>query len=42
VENLLDQHYQETFGFEASPITAFAGLKLTFGGKDGIGGSWAK
>jgi vitamin B12 transporter len=42
VENLLDQHYQESFGFEASPITAFAGLKLTFGGPDGMGGSWAK
>ncbi len=42
VENLLDQHYQEAFGFEASPITAFAGVKLTFGGKDGIGGTWAK
>jgi vitamin B12 transporter len=42
VENLLDQHYQEAFGFEASPITAFAGVKLTFGGPDGVGGSWKK
>jgi vitamin B12 transporter len=44
VENLLDQHYQEAFGFEASPITAFAGVKLTFGGPDGIGGggSWGR
>jgi vitamin B12 transporter len=42
VENLLDQHYQETFGFEASPVTAFAGVKLTFGGPDGIGGSGSR
>jgi vitamin B12 transporter len=37
VENLLDQRYQEVFGYEAAPITAFAGIKLTFGGPDGIG-----
>ena len=42
VENLLDQRYQEVFGYDAAPITAFAGLKLTFGGPDGIGGSGAK
>jgi vitamin B12 transporter len=42
VENLLDKQYQEVFGFEAAPVTGFAGLKLTFGGPDGIGGSWAK
>jgi vitamin B12 transporter len=42
VENLFDASYQEVFGFEAAPITAFAGLKLTFGGPEGIGGSWAK
>src|SRR5262249_54630730 len=29
VENLFDQHYQEVFGYEAAPITAFAGIKLT-------------
>jgi vitamin B12 transporter len=39
VENLLDQQYQEVFGFEASPIAAYAGVKLTFGGPDGIGGN---
>jgi vitamin B12 transporter len=39
VENLLDQHYQEAFGFEAAPIAAYAGVKLTFGGPDGIGGN---
>jgi vitamin B12 transporter len=38
VENLLDQHYQEVFGFEAAPIAAYAGVRLTFGGPDGIGG----
>jgi len=36
VENLFDQRYQEVFGFQAAPITAFVGLKLTFGGPDGI------
>src|SRR5262249_58744278 len=41
VENLLDQHYQESFGFDAAPLAAFAGVKLTFGGADGLGGSWA-
>jgi vitamin B12 transporter len=42
VENLLDARYQEIFGFEAAPITAFAGIKLTFGGPDGVGGTGAK
>jgi vitamin B12 transporter len=42
VENLLDQHYQEVFGFDAAPITAFAGVKFTFGGVDGLGGHWTK
>jgi vitamin B12 transporter len=42
VENLLDQKYQETFGFDAAPIAAFAGVKLTLGGPHGLGGSWAK
>ena len=42
VENLLDQHYQEVFGFESAPIAAYAGVKLTFGGTDGIGGSGSK
>ena len=42
VENLFDRRYQEVFGFQAAPIVAFAGLKLTFGGPDGIAGSWDK
>ena len=42
VENALDQHYQEVFGFESPPLAAYAGLKLTFGGTDGIGTAWAK
>ena len=42
VENLLDQRYQEVFGYESAPITAFAGIKLTFGGPDGIGGAGPK
>jgi vitamin B12 transporter len=39
VENLLDERYQEVFGFESAPITAFAGVKLTFGGPDGVDGT---
>jgi vitamin B12 transporter len=43
VENLLDQHYQEVFGYNATPgIAAFAGVKFTFGGPEGYGGSWAR
>lgn len=42
VENLLDQHYQEVFGFESAPVAAYAGVKLTFGGTDGIGGTGSK
>ena len=42
VENLLDQHYQEAFGFDAAPLAAFAGVKLTFGGPDGVGGRWER
>jgi vitamin B12 transporter len=43
VENLLDQHYQEVFGYNATPgIAAFAGVKLTFGGSEGVGGAWTK
>jgi vitamin B12 transporter len=42
VENLLDQHYQEVFGYEAAPITAFAGIKLTFGGPEGVGSGGTK
>jgi outer membrane cobalamin receptor len=40
VENLLDQHYQEVFGYNATPgVAAFAGIKLTFGGPDGYRGN---
>jgi len=31
-ENLLDENYQEVFGFGAPGIAAFAGLRLTIGG----------
>jgi len=31
VENLLDEEYEEVFGFSSAPLTAFAGLKLTLG-----------
>ena len=43
VENLLNQHWQEVYGYNATPgATAFAGVKLTFGGKDGFGGTFEK
>jgi vitamin B12 transporter len=42
VENMFDQRYQEVFGFEAAPITAFAGVKLTFGGSDGVAGTGSR
>jgi vitamin B12 transporter len=36
VENALDAQYQEVFGFNTPGITAFAGVRLTFGGPDGL------
>jgi len=32
VENLLDEDYEEVFGFSTAPVTAFGGLKVTLGG----------
>ena len=37
IENVFDADYQEVYGFETAGIAAFAGIKLTFGGEDGIG-----
>ncbi len=43
VENLFNQHYQQVLGYNATAgATAFAGVKLTFGGPDGVGGSFQK
>lgn len=36
VENLLDEHYQEVYGFETARIAAYAGVRITFGGEDGV------
>ena len=36
VENALDAQYQEIFGFNTPGVTAFAGLRFTFGGADGL------
>ena len=36
VENLLDEHYQEVYGFETARIAAYAGVKIIFGGEDGM------
>ena len=36
VENLLDEHYQEVYGFETARIAAYAGVKIIFGGEDGL------
>ncbi len=33
VENLLDQHYEPTFGFPALPINVRTGLTVTLGGR---------
>lgn len=38
INNLLDERYQNVYGYNASGgATVFAGIKLTFGGEDGIG-----
>lgn len=37
VENLFDADYQEVYGFETAGIAAYAGLKVKFGGEDGVG-----
>ena len=31
VENLLDEDYEEVFGYSTAPVTAYAGVKLTLG-----------
>ena len=31
VENTLDQHYQEVFGFETPPLAAYAGVRRHLG-----------
>jgi vitamin B12 transporter len=36
VENALDAQYQEVFGYNTPGITAFAGVRFTFGGPDGL------
>lgn len=33
MENLLNQHYQEVYGYPALPFTIRAGMKFTFGGE---------
>lgn len=33
LENLLNQHYQEVYGYPALPFTVRAGMKFTFGGE---------
>ena len=40
VENLLDSLYEEVSGYNTPGIAACAGVKLTFGGPDGL--SWVK
>jgi hypothetical protein len=35
---MLNQEYQEVSGYAQPGAAAFAGIKLTFGGEDGIGG----
>ncbi len=33
LQNVLNQHYQEVYGYPALPFTIRAGIKLTFGGE---------
>lgn len=40
VENLLNEKYEEVSGYNTPGISAFAGLKFTFGGPEGIGTPW--
>ncbi|MEZ5855915.1 MAG: TonB-dependent receptor [Hyphomicrobiaceae bacterium] len=37
IENAFDARYQEIYGFETAGIAAYAGMKVTFGGNDGVG-----
>jgi vitamin B12 transporter len=30
IENLFNEHYQETYGYDAAGISAFGGVKLSF------------
>ncbi|MEC9367726.1 MAG: hypothetical protein VX871_03445, partial [Pseudomonadota bacterium] len=34
VENLLDDDYQEVFGFESAGIAAYGGIRMRFGGEE--------
>jgi vitamin B12 transporter len=36
VENALDAQYEEVFGYNTPGITAFAGVRFTFGGPEGL------
>ncbi len=42
VENILNDHYEETYGYNTPGMAAFAGLKFTMGGPEGFGGGWVK
>jgi vitamin B12 transporter len=37
VENVLNDHYEEVYGYNTPGLAAFAGLKFTMGGPDGFG-----
>lgn len=37
VENVFDADYQEVYGFETAGVAAYAGLKVKFGGENGVG-----
>ncbi|MBU2583600.1 MAG: TonB-dependent receptor [Alphaproteobacteria bacterium] len=38
VENLLDEDYQEVFGFESAPVAAFGGVRIKLGGTRDVAG----
>jgi outer membrane cobalamin receptor len=36
VENFLDTKYQEIYGFNTAGAAAYAGVRMTLGGEDGV------
>ena len=37
MENVFDNRNQEVYGYSQPGVAAYAGMRLTFGGEDGIG-----
>ncbi|MGH7490516.1 MAG: TonB-dependent receptor plug domain-containing protein, partial [bacterium] len=41
VENMLDEKYQEVYGFNTPGIAAYGGVRITFGGEETAAGATA-